>query len=150
MSKLKEISERLLKFKEQDQNPRTAPVFVFETLMNKKLQELLLGKIVHQEEDSIKNWKEISVETKEGKDYHTIVPSLGDIVKGQALYVSQDDISKLDTWEDQYERKVCILSSGVKGYVYITKVEDMKDFGQNTSVELNDDDLALIKKYLED
>jgi gamma-glutamylcyclotransferase (GGCT)/AIG2-like uncharacterized protein YtfP len=120
-------------------------VFVFETLMNPEIRTAVLKTDIEAKESQIYNWKEINVESEGGPDYHTLVPDLGQMTKGMILYVDEDQLAKLDYWEDQYDRVKTILSGGEMAYVYILKVEAMKDRGQNTSVELSPDDVDQIK-----
>lgn len=120
-------------------------VFVFETLMNPEIRAAVLKTDIQTYSEQIWNYKEINVESEGGKDYHTIVPSLGDEVKGLVLLVDESQLQKLDYWEDQYDRKKVILSTGAKAYVYVLKTDFMKDVGQNTSVELSPDDVQQIK-----
>jgi gamma-glutamylcyclotransferase (GGCT)/AIG2-like uncharacterized protein YtfP len=131
-----------------DPHDKKIRVFVFETLMNPEIRTAVLKTDIKTVLSAIPNWKEINVESDGGKDYHTIVPSLGDQVKGMILYVDEEQLKKLDYWEDQYDRKKVILSyNGEHGvaYVYVLKTDFMKDLGQNTSVELNPDDVEQIK-----
>jgi gamma-glutamylcyclotransferase (GGCT)/AIG2-like uncharacterized protein YtfP len=120
-------------------------VFVFETLMNPEIRAAVLKTDIKTYQEKIWNWKEINVESEGGKDYHTIVPSLGSEVKGLVLLVDEDQLKKLDYWEDQYDRKKVLLSAGNLAYVYVLRTDFMKDVGQNTSVELNPDDVQQIK-----
>jgi hypothetical protein len=70
---------------------------------------------------------------------------LGETTKGLVLYVDEAQLAKLDYWEDQYDRVKAVLSTGEMTYVYILEVENMKDRGKNTSVELSPDDVDQIK-----
>lgn len=118
--------------------------FAFETLMNNEVRSAVLKGDVETEFDVIPNYKEINVESEEGSDYHTIVPELGNFVRGMIMYVDQAQLDKLDYWEDQYDRVKCLLQSGRSAFVYVLRTENMKDVGKNTSVELSPDDVAQI------
>jgi len=120
-------------------------VFVFETLMNPEIRNAVLKSDIETSQSVIHNWKEINVESEGGSDYHTLVPDLGETTKGLVLYVDEAQLAKLDYWEDQYDRVKAVLSTGEMTYVYILEVENMKDRGKNTSVELSPDDVDQIK-----
>jgi gamma-glutamylcyclotransferase (GGCT)/AIG2-like uncharacterized protein YtfP len=126
-------------------NRKKIRVFVFETLMNPEIRNAVLKSDIETSQSVIHNWKEINVESEGGPDYHTLVPDLGETTKGMILYVDEAQLAKLDYWEDQYDRVKAVLGSGEMTYVYILEVENMKDRGKNTSVELSPDDVDQIK-----
>lgn len=128
-----------------DTHRKKIRVFVFETLMNPEIRTAVLKSDIETTDARIYNWKEVNVESEGGPDYHTLVPDLGVATKGLILFVDESQLAKLDYWEDQYDRVKVILSDGNTSYVYILKVEAMKDRGQNTSVELSPDDVDQIK-----
>ena len=70
--------------------------FVFETLMDEKVRTAVLKEGVEEQVDSIPNFKEVNVESEGGPDYHTIVPELGNFVKGKILFVTKEQLDKLD------------------------------------------------------
>lgn len=104
-------------------------VFVFETLLDKELRKKLLGRDVSYTKDSLANYKEITTNTVEGDDYNTLIPSAGDEVKGHVLELTKEELDMFDEWESQYDRKMVKLVSGVMAYVYLLKIEYMKDYG---------------------
>lgn len=121
-------------------------VFVFETLMNQELRAKLLGRDVEFSVDSIPNYKEITTNTDGGDNYNTIVPFPGGVVNGHVLFLTPAEMSILDDWEDQYEKKQVRLSSGLKAWVYILNPEFARDYGTNTSYDLSQDDIDIISK----
>lgn len=118
------------------------PVFVYETLMNKKLRGVLLKREVEHHIDALPNFKEIALETNDGSDYHTIVSKGGWETKGQVLHLTRKEVDVLDEWESQYKRVPMYLKSGERTWVYVLKISKMKDFGKNTDVELSESDLV--------
>lgn len=119
-------------------------VFVFETLMSPAIRAAVLKSEIEVREGYLPNYKEISIESDEGSDYHTIIPSLGSMVKGLILMVNEEQLAKLDYWEDQYDRVKAVLGNSDMAYVYVLRIDHMKDRGQNTDVELNTDDFEQI------
>lgn len=122
----------------------TELVFVFETLMNKKMRLMLLQRDVKFDVDSIKGYREISVDTAEGSDYHTLVSEPGSITKGQVLYLTPKELAVLDDWEDQYKRVQVTTEGGKKVWVYLLQFSTVVDRGQNVDVALNADDLSML------
>jgi len=110
-------------------------VFVYETLMNNKLRSRLLKRPTETVVDQLIGYREISTETIEGKNYHTIIPDDASAVMGRRFYVTQEELRKLDRWEDEYHRKKVQLLSGNRAWIYFLKVSSMKDMGHNIYAE---------------
>ena len=110
-------------------------VFVYETLMNNKLRNRLLKRPTETVVDQLIGYREISTETLEGKDYHTLIPDEVSAVMGRRFYATQEELHKLDRWEDEYYRKKLQLLSGNRAWVYLLKVSSMKDMGHNIYAE---------------
>lgn len=121
-------------------------IFVFETLMNQELRSRLLGRDVEWMKDSIPNYKEITTNTEGGDNYNTIIPFPGGEVKGHVLFLTPEEAAILDDWEDQYEKRLVRLGSGLKAWVYILKPEFIRDYGQNVDYALSPDDIDIIAR----
>lgn len=119
--------------------------FTFETLMNLELRKKLFKRDVEYRIDSIVGYKEINTDTKEGEDFHTIIP-YPDEVRGHVLLLTPEELSKYDWWEDQYDRKQVTLKSGVDAFAFILSPENIKDYGDNSSYSLTPDDVVIISK----
>lgn len=120
-------------------------VFVYETLMNRKLRKALLQREVKFDIDEIEGYKEYAVETIEGDNYHTIISSEDDRVRGHVMHLTRDEMAVVDAWEDIYKRVTIKAKSGRDVFVYVLRISAIRDHGQNVSVELNDDDIAMLK-----
>lgn len=106
-------------------------VFVYSTLMNKKLRSKILKKETDEIDDTLSGYKAISVNSDEGKDFHTLIKDPKDEVLGKRFRISDKDLKKLDAWEDEYKRVFIILNSGITAWVYILKKENFKDVGHS-------------------
>lgn len=106
------------------------PLFVYETLLNTKLRDHLLKRKIKTFVDKLVGFKEISVETNQGKYYHTIIPDT-DVVLGRRFYITPSELKNLDAWEDQYQRKLFRLGSGIRAWVYVLRKDAVKDMGHN-------------------
>jgi len=124
-------------------------VFVYETLMDSDLWQLVVKKLGDKTgtPDKILGYREISVETNDGPDYHTLVKDPDEEVQGLVYKIKPEGLAKLDLWESQYERKLFLLQSGRKAYVYVLKSESLKDYGKNTSYQAHPAELEEAEKY---
>lgn len=124
-------------------------VFVYETLMDSKLWDLVMGELGDQqgEPDQIYGYREVSVDTVDGPDYHTIIKDPDGLVHGLVYKIKPEGLDHLNRWESQYEPRLFLLHSGKKAYVYVLKTEAMKDYGQNTSFTSTPEELEEAKKF---
>ena len=106
-------------------------VFVYETLLDKGLRRKLLKKMLLPHPDHIIGYREISVESNEGTNYHTLVVDKTSSVLGLRFEISDYELHILDQWEDQYSRKKLLLHSGNMAWIYFLKVENMANKGHN-------------------
>lgn len=120
-------------------------VFVYETLMNEDVRLAVLRDEVDFFEAEVQNMKEISVDTEEGTNYHTLIDCTGEYVMGKVLLVDDSQLSLLDWWEAQYRRMVIKLADGACAFTYVAKKADMKDHGKNLDVDLSEDDIEHIR-----
>lgn len=109
-------------------------VFVYETLINPKLRKKLLKKDVETHVDRLIGYREVSMESNEGPDYHTVFPDDTDSVVGKRFSVTLDELRTLDIWEYGYIRKKMQLASGNVAWVYFLKVQNMADKGHNLEI----------------
>lgn len=107
-------------------------LFVFETLLNKEYRDGLLGREAECCVDSIQNWKEAATSTEGATDYHSMFPSEGDEIKGLSFEVSPQDLERLDTEEQGYNRYNVNLGSGEAAQVYLLPSEFERDLDGST------------------
>jgi hypothetical protein len=112
-----------------DLNDMFELVFVYETLIDRLVRDNIFKRDVITKEDSLENYKEVSYDTKEGQNYHTILPDMGSVVSGIILLVTPIELNTLDRWEEQYERKQVVLRSGLKSFVYVLRKDAIKQNG---------------------
>jgi len=122
-----------------------AQVFVYETLLNNKLLAKVLKRPTDTVTDKLMEYKEISMEGKHGKNYHTIIPDVNDYVLGKRFYVTPEDLKILDKWESDYSRKKVRLVSEQVAWVYILKLNEMADKGHNYKIEADPNDFDLVE-----
>lgn len=125
--------------------PYFKPVFVYETLLNQEIVEKFIGHKVKNEIDALDNFKEVSLSSVEGEDFHTIIPSPGDQVKGRILYLTDHDLKVMDDRENLYTRTKIKTKREKIVWVYILSIANMKDFGQNTEHPLTPEDMKMIQ-----
>jgi len=93
-------------------------IFVYGTLRDEALDDKVLEHVpILFAKDWLQNWKKIY----KGKGYYTIEPIPGSIVSGDLVEVDQEDMEKLDDWEDLYVRTAVTTLSGVDCFAYILK-----------------------------
>jgi gamma-glutamylcyclotransferase (GGCT)/AIG2-like uncharacterized protein YtfP len=143
--KLRLHNARMLGVKLSEQGEANFLVFTYETLMNRKLRKILLKREVEFDIDELEGYREIAVDTIEGDNYHTLISSEDDRVRGHVLHLTRDELGVLDAWEDQYKRVKVKTASGKDVLVYILRVSNVVDYGQNIKVDLTADDLSMLK-----
>jgi len=115
-------------------------VFVYGTLMNLHLLSKILKYNVGEEiDDSLSGYKAISVDTRDGEDFRTLIKDKKDNVLGKRFTINSMELQKLDNWEDFYKRISVTLDSGVQAWAYILTKEGFKDVGHNRDMP---DDIA--------
>jgi gamma-glutamylcyclotransferase (GGCT)/AIG2-like uncharacterized protein YtfP len=90
-------------------------VFVYETLLKSSLREKILGHMVAGRDATVARHKEISTPG----DYHTIVPSMKDSVKGKIIYVTPNELNELDRYESRYARKRVFTDENEPVWAYV-------------------------------
>lgn len=103
---------------------RDAFIFAYETLMNTKIWKKATDHLEDDEKgspDRLLGYREVSLDTKDGPNYHTVIKDPGDHVDGKVYAVNSEALDKLDDWESNYSRRLLTLKSGKKAYVYMLK-----------------------------
>ena len=95
------------------------PVFVYQTLLDKKIREKVLGRNPNAYPHTLCNYKNQNL----GDGYHTISYSSGDFIKGEIIYITLPELKKLDDWESHYRRSEIRLSDDDPAYVYIYNLQ---------------------------
>lgn len=93
---------------------KAIPVFVYETLKKKRIQEEALGHSKEEEPAYIEGWKEVAKET-----WPTIRKGMGK-VNGFIIQVTARELKQLDEWEDRYSRQIVHTDKGA-AWAYIHK-----------------------------
>ena len=98
----------------------TIHIFGYHTLRNPAVRHRVLGRHVAAQQDHLDGFRRVP-----GVDgYQSVVPTDGYSVKGTAFKVTPDDLEKLDTNEDRYQRQRVTLRSGKNAWVYRLKQEE--------------------------
>ena len=126
MHKLVKTLQKICAFQEQ--------VFVYETLLNKKIRTKLLKREAEMHVDKIIGLREVNIESDEGPNYHTLMPDETASVIGKRFTVTPNELIILDRYEDEYMRKKVKLASGNIAWVYFLKVQNMADKGHNLDI----------------
>lgn len=110
----------------------TDVVFVYETLRDPRIRYKALHHLKDASPGSIVGYREVSVNTKEGANYHTIIPFVKSAVAGNFFEVSNEELRDLDGWESQYHRhKVLVYPTDqnggpLKAWTYVLKPEAIR------------------------
>jgi gamma-glutamylcyclotransferase (GGCT)/AIG2-like uncharacterized protein YtfP len=97
-------------------------VFVFETLLDERRIEKVLGHEVTLVPLKIKGLKEISKDlSKTQTNYHTLIKSKDDITEGAVFEVTDSELLLLDKWENNYKRVTLDLTNDEQIYTFILK-----------------------------
>lgn len=124
-------------------------VVTYETLMSFSLRDKLFKREVGFHQDALRGYKEISVSSEGGDDFHTLIPIQDGEVEVQVLLLTTQELENYDWWEDQYNRVVMTLASGDNAFVYVLSPHYYKDYGKNTSYALSQEDTDIISKSFE-
>jgi len=76
-------------------------VFVYQTLLDKETRKDVIGREVHYKVGILPKYKEVD----KGDGYHTIIKDENSNVKGEILFLNEDELEKLDDYESKYHRK---------------------------------------------
>jgi len=112
----------------------TEQVFVYETLLSDKLRKKLLKRDTKTYVDKIIGYREVSIATNEGPNYHTLLPEQTSSVMGKRFTVTREELRILDNYEDEYIRKRIQLASDNIAWVYLLRVDCMSDKGHNLDI----------------
>lgn len=91
------------------------PVFVYETLKKKGIQEQALGHSKPGEPALLKGWEEVHQKT-----WPSLKESPGKSVSGELLRVTVRELKDLDTWESRYSRHIVHTDKGA-AWAYLIK-----------------------------
>ncbi len=90
-------------------------LFVYGTLMDKHLTEKVLKHKIEENSYTLHGWKKVDM----GDNYTTLIPESGTSTKGDIIDISEEDLKKLDQYEERYERKTVQFRDKSFGYTYI-------------------------------
>lgn len=94
-------------------------LFVYGTLKRKAIRE----KALHERHDvphevaNCSGYLELPM-SFDGEQWPTMFPMSGKTTKGEILTVRDDELEKLDAWEDNYKRKL-VQTTGGRAWTYI-------------------------------
>jgi len=96
-------------------------IFVYGSLLDSRQRDFILKRKVSGDSDVLMNYMKMPHPVF--KIYPTIKPKEGKKVLGETFKVSDKDITRLDTYETSYYKKIEVtLSSGKKALAYIDVV----------------------------
>jgi Phage P22-like portal protein/Gamma-glutamyl cyclotransferase, AIG2-like len=126
-----------------------ALLFAYKTLKSAGLDKKLLGHEVDVLSTSaeLKGYRECN----EGEEYHTINVDPQCVVIGSLISVSDEDLQKLDTWENEYNR-IQVDINGASAFAYQMKEEYLREQSTqevDNSKEEEPDVLALAMERFE-
>lgn len=110
-------------------------VFVYGTLRDEATRTEALGEKVKSVPGVAPNEKKIDIQT-----FPEIEHEEGRNLRGDVIEVTPEQIKKLDSWEEKYERDVITLDNGDKAYVYKLnpgQVPEGNESGTTTDLEQN-------------
>ena len=92
-------------------------VFVYETLKRKKILEKALGESHGKKytPTMVEGAHELNIDGYPTLKFHT-----SDIVKGDLIHVSDEELKDLDDWESKYRRMRVVTNKGV-AWTYVLK-----------------------------
>jgi len=93
-------------------------IFVYGSLLEKSIQNMVLGREVPQKEDTLHDY--MKTDHSVFLIYPTIKKHTGDSVNGRVLEVGDYDINTLDRYESNLYKKINVkLASGTEALTYI-------------------------------
>jgi gamma-glutamylcyclotransferase (GGCT)/AIG2-like uncharacterized protein YtfP len=98
----------------------SAFVFAYGTLLDKKMQQEILGRNPKTYPAFLSKFRLESI-TIDGQKYPIIIEdfSANELIKGEYFKVDEDDLKKLDAYEtDAYRRVQVLLENGLLVWVY--------------------------------
>lgn len=88
-------------------------LFCYGTLKSDEYMNEVLGYVPLKEDAAILGYRVV-----EYNSYPSIEKDESKIVLGEAWYITQEDLLKLDEWENEYTRKEISLWNGRPAYAY--------------------------------
>lgn len=108
-------------------NKGKTPLFVYSTLMNPKTLEHVEKHKAHIRHAFVWGMIKCFYKTPEGTRFATLEPLDSNIregTKGHIIEVTNEDLNKLKTWEDEYTLKPIKLSDGTNAMFFDLKKTD--------------------------
>lgn len=94
-------------------------LFVYGTLIDKKVQEKVIGRKLSGIPNSLPGYKKSTV-VIDNITYPILIPHQNGHIKGQVLELTEDELKKVDTYETDVYRRIGVnLSDGMKAWVYV-------------------------------
>ena len=105
-------------------------VFVYETLLDERIIKQAIGREIILTPLVVRGVKEVAKNiSKSETNYHTLISSPNSSVEGAAFEVTDEELDRLDKWENFYRRIELRLKDNTKVYTYVLKEKhhDSKD-----------------------
>lgn len=102
-------------------------LFVYGTLQEEKVQQIIFGRKLHGQQDLLKGYEKYSIRIPDdpsGTFYPAIRPSKNheSMVRGTLLLLKENDLMMADSYEgNSYLRKKLKLKSGITAWTYVAK-----------------------------
>lgn len=93
-------------------------LFVYGSLLKESVQQQVLGRFEEGIPDALEAHKTIPAFV-DGQQYLTAIPDKKSSVAGRILMVSEDELAKIDMYEEpEYTRRKITLKSGTEAWLY--------------------------------
>jgi len=95
-------------------------IFAYGTLNESTVQRMVWGRLISGKPDVLVNHGLSRIKI-DGREYLVAVPKDEEMLAGQVLEVTADELALIDRYETvAYRRKLVSLKSGVKAWVYLS------------------------------
>lgn len=95
-------------------------LFVYATLKSQIAQRQAMGHAVKGEPAEIQDWREEQVR-RDGDTWPTLLPAIGQNVKGEILEVDEADMRRLSQWESRYVRILVMTAEHEAVWTFVAR-----------------------------